>query len=149
MEPQFPKTQCTPTQCNSSPLSLLGPGEVLISGLSCCTCACLLFLLLIMHEKPGQWQLPHSFFPIHQKRQLGREEWAEAEERSSFSTKATLHALIANLLLSVPFNNYFFNIDLMPGTEGTEMSKCRACALEAQGLEWEEGIRIASKPTIT
>lgn len=92
--------------------------------------------------------LIHSV-PIHQKRQLGREEWAEAKELSSFSTKATLHALIANLLLSVPFNNYFFNIDFMPGTEGTEMSKCRACSLEAQGLEWEEGIRIASKPTIT
>lgn len=92
---------------------------------------------------------PHSFCPHHQKRQLGGEEWAEAKEPSSFSTKATHHALTASLLLSLPFSSYFFNIHLMPGTEGTEMTNCRACPLEAHGLEGEEGIGITSKSTIT
>lgn len=51
------------------------------------------------------------------------------------------------MLLSLPFNKYFFNIDYVPGTEGTEISEYRACSQEVQGWEWEEG--ITSEPTIT
>lgn len=37
------------------------------------------------------------------------------------------------------------NIDYMPGTEGAEMSKCRACPQEAQGWEWGEGIKASQQ----
>lgn len=33
----------------------------------------------------------------------------------------------------------------MPGSEGAEMSKCRACPQEAQGWEWGEGIKASQQ----